>query len=128
MKAILDTHTFLWWCIDHPELSLPAREVIADGRNEIFFSAVCAWEIMIKVQIGRLTLPDHPELFINNQVTDNQFSQLPMTTAHALGLTQLSSIHKDPFDRILVAQAKIEKLPLISSDKTLAKYGVEVIW
>ena len=128
MKALLDTHTFLWWVTNNPQLSLTIRSIIADRNNQIFFSVASGWEIAIKAQLGKLQLPDQLELFLTNQLTVNSFVLLPIQLNHALYTYQLSNHHKDPFDRILVAQSQVENLPIMTLDSKIAQYGVTVLW
>jgi PIN domain nuclease of toxin-antitoxin system len=128
MRALLDTHAFLWWVTDQPRLPQGVRTIIENGENEIFVSAVTGWEIIIKFQLGRLTLPEDPENFLLDQIRRNAFQTLPLRIRHSLRLLGLPHHHKDPFDRMLVAQAQFEKLPLVTSDNKIARYPVEVIW
>lgn len=128
MKALLDTHTFLWWNLDAPQLSSTAREIIGDGRNEIFLSAASAWEIAIKYARGRLELPETPEVYVPNRMTRHNFSPLPIHLSHALQVYKLPDIHQDPFDRLLVAQSQLEDLTLLTTDQEVARYGVDIIW
>jgi len=128
MKVLLDTHTFLWWITDAAELSDPARAVLADGANEVYLSAASAWEIAIKAGRGRLTLADTPERFVTQQLAKNYFRGLPVQLAHALHVFQLPDHHRDPFDRLLVAQSQLEGLPLVSADPEIKRYAVEVVW
>jgi PIN domain nuclease of toxin-antitoxin system len=128
MKILLDTHTFLWWIADDQKLSGRAREIISDGGNELFLSAAAGWEIAIKVQIGRLKLPEEPIRFILDQMRINAIQSLPIQMNHALHVSTLPQHHRDPFDRLLIAQAQLEGLPVLSSDHQLGNYQVEVIW
>lgn len=128
MRALLDTHSFLWWIMDDPRLSRRARSFIADGRNEIFFSAASGWEIGIKAQRNRLRLPDTPEGFVAEQLNVNGFQSLPILLSHALNVYELPEHHRDPFDRLLIVQSRLEDLPLITADQDIAKYDVEMIW
>jgi len=128
MKILLDTHTFLWWITDNPRLSGRAREIISEGSNELFLSAATGWEIAIKVQIGRLKLPEEPVPFILDQMRINAIQSLPIQMNHALHVSTLPQHHRDPFDRLLIAQAQLEGLPILSSDHQLANYQVEMIW
>ena len=102
--------------------------MIADGANEIYFSAASAWEIAIKSSLGRVTLPDEPEVFITAQLQENGFQVLPVQLHHALGVAALPAVHRDPFDRLLVAQARTEQLAVLSRDARLARYSVRVVW
>ncbi len=128
MKALLDTHTFLWWNLDDPQLSDTAREFISDGRNEIFLSAASVWEIAIKYGQGRLELPDKPEQYIAQRLARHRFSSLPIQLSHAAQVYRLPDIHKDPFDRLLVVQSQLEELPLLTADSQIARYDVNIIW
>jgi PIN domain nuclease of toxin-antitoxin system len=128
MKILLDTHTFLWWITDDQKLSGRAREIISDGSNELFLSAATGWEMAIKAQIGRLKLPGEPIHFILEQMRINAIQSLPIQMNHALHVSTLPQHHRDPFDRLLIAQAQLEGLPVLSSDHQLANYQVEVIW
>ena len=128
MKVLLDTHAFLWWITDDPRLSRHARDIIGDGGNDVFFSVASAWEIAIKAGIGRLELPNSAEEFVTGEVTRNGFSVLPIHLAHALRVQALPTHHRDPFDRLLVAQSAIEGLPLISRDSVFAGYDVDTRW
>jgi len=128
MKVLLDTHAFLWWITDDPKLSLRVRGIISDGENEIFISAATGWEIAIKSQIGRLKLPDEPQRFILEQLKINGMKSLPIEMRHALHVSTLPAYHQDPFDRILIAQAQMEDLPVLSADPEIGKYEVTIIW
>ena len=128
MRVLLNTHVFLWWITDDPRLSPRAREIIADGRNRLFLSAASGWEIAIKAKLGRLQLPDEPEHFIPEQLELNAIEALPVQMVHALHVYRLPDHHRDPFDRLLVAQAPLEKLPILTADPQIARYPVKVIW
>ena len=128
MRLLLDTHAFLWWVFDDARLSPAARDLIADPAAEILFSAVSAWEIAIKARTGRLDLPaDVPE-FVADQVRRNRFRVLPVELSHALRVHTLPDHHRDPFDRLLVAQAQVEAVPLLSRDSQPRAYEVELRW
>ncbi|MCB8943515.1 MAG: type II toxin-antitoxin system VapC family toxin [Ardenticatenaceae bacterium] len=128
MRVLLDTHTFLWWNLNAPELSETARECIADEQNEIFVSAATAWEIGIKYGQGRLELPEPPDQYIATRLHMHHFTALPVQISHAAAVYQLPDIHKDPFDRLLVVQSQLENMPLLTADPEIAKYSVSVIW
>ncbi len=128
MKILLDTHAFLWWITQDQRLSTCAQEIIEDGENEVFISAATGWEIAIKTQLGRLNLPDEPEDFVMGQLKVNAMISLPIEMRHALHISKLPDYHRDPFDRILVAQAQLENLPILSADPDIGKYDVTVIW
>ncbi len=128
MKVLLDTHAFLWWITDDPRLSPRAREIIADGTNVLFLSASSGWEIAIKAKLGRLRLPDEPERFILKQLESNAIEVLPVQMSNALHVYALPDHHRDPFDRLLIAQAQLEKLPILTADPQISRYEIETVW
>lgn len=128
MKALLDTHVFLWWVLDDERLTPFVRDFVADGKNELFLSAASCWEMMIKAKIGRLAFHEPPEKFIPEQMNQNKLIGLPVQIVHALHLHRLPEHHKDPFDRMLVAQAQVERMPIITNDSLLAAYDVKILW
>jgi PIN domain nuclease of toxin-antitoxin system len=125
---LLDTHTFLWWNLDDPQVSPAAREFIADGGNALYVSAAVAWEIAIKAARGRLTLPEPADQYIAARLNRHHFLALPIEVSHALAVYHLPSLHPDPFDRLLVAQARLGKMPILTADAAIRRYDVEVIW
>ena len=125
MNLLLDTHAFLWWLSGSRRLSGPARERIADPSVAVFVSAASIWEAAIKESLGRLDLGDSD---LVEEITLNQFLELPISPAHAAHAGGLPRHHDDPFDRMLVAQAEIEGLTLISRDRRLQDYSVSVVW
>ncbi|MCD6290170.1 MAG: type II toxin-antitoxin system VapC family toxin [Anaerolineae bacterium] len=130
MNVLLDTHTFLWWIGDDPRLSPRAREVIADGENTVFLSAASGWEIAIKARLGKLRLTGTRDLerFVVEQIATNAFTALPVHLSHALHAYTLPLLHRDPFDRLLVAQSQLEHMPIITNDRWIQRYPVETIW
>ena len=128
MRALLDTHVFLWWNLDDPQLSPVARDFIADGGNTLYLSAASAWEIAIKTAKGRLTLPEPADRYVATRLNLHHILVLPVEVSHALAVCNLPPLHTDPFDRLLVAQAGLEKLPILTADMAIGRYGVEVIW
>jgi len=128
MKALLDTHTFLWWITDNPQLSPLAREIITDADNELFLSAASGWEMVIKARLGKLQLPDNADSFISEQLALNAIVSLPVQMSYALHVYALPNHHRDPFDRMLVAQAQMERLPILTADPQIGRYAVETIW
>jgi PIN domain nuclease of toxin-antitoxin system len=128
MNVLLDTHAFLWWIDNNPKLSSCASGIISDAGNAIFLSAVSGWEIAIKARLGKLMLPGDLERFIADQLAANAFSGLPIQLSHALHVYTLPAIHRDSFDRILVAQSQLEDMPILTADLQIARYPVEVIW
>jgi PIN domain nuclease of toxin-antitoxin system len=128
MRALLDTHAFLWFNMNDPRLSEVARNLIADGRNEIFLSAASAWEIAIKVGRGRLTLPEPPDRYVGSRITEYRIQPMPILLSHAVAVFRLPDIHRDPFDRLLIAQSRLEEIPLITGDEYIRKYDIATIW
>ena len=128
MRLLLDTHAFLWWIGDDPRLPAKARRLISRGRNEVFLSAASAWELAIKTALGRLRLAENLEEFVTRHIAVNGFHVLPVHLRHALHVATLPDHHADPFDRILVAQARVEKLVLVSGDERIGRYPVPVAW
>ena len=128
MRLLLDTHTFLWWIIDDTQLSSTARHIISDPQNELFLSAVSGWEIAIKAQLGKLKVPVELEDFIVKHMLHNAFNGLPIQMGHTLHVYNLPPLHRDPFDRLLVAQSQIEDFPILTADPQISQYEVQVIW
>ena len=128
MRLLLDTQAFLW-AVDAPErLSPRARREIQSKGNEILLSPVSAWEIAIKWSLGDLELPDDPQRFVPEQMAPNSIEALPVLVRHALKVAELPPIHKDPFDRLLVAQASVEGLTIVTADVHIRRYDVATIW
>jgi len=128
MLFLLDTHTFIWWNLEPDKLSPRVLTLLQDRINVLLFSVVSAWEMQIKLQSGKLKL-DHPLAeMIESQQQINNIELLPVTLAHVLALENLPPHHKDPFDRLLIAQANVENATLLSKDTVLAKYPVELLW
>ena len=123
MNLLLDTHVLLWWLDDNPGLSRQARTVIADGNNLVFVSAAVIWEIQIKHALGKLKIPKN----FRNVLDQQGFEFLDITVEHAYAVGKLPLYHRDPFDRILVAQAKLENMILVSRDKRIKKYKIPLI-
>ncbi|MDZ7656963.1 MAG: type II toxin-antitoxin system VapC family toxin [Sulfurimicrobium sp.] len=128
MRLLLDTHVFLWWVNDAPELSAKARAAIRKGQNECFLSVASAWEMAVKVSTGKLALSQSVERFIPEQLAANGFRLLEIDFRHAARVESLPFHHRDPFDRLLVAQAMSEKMTVISADAALSEYGIKRIW
>lgn len=128
MKVLLDTHAFLWWNTDDEQLSQRARAIIADGENEIYFSAASAWEIAIKAARGKLILPEEPGAYIASRLKNHHFQPMPIQISHAVQVYALPHHHEDPFDRLLIAQCQLEGLQLLTLDPQIKKYDLETIW
>jgi PIN domain nuclease of toxin-antitoxin system len=131
MRVLLDTHTFLWWIDNDSRLSARVDAIIRNGANEVLFSAASSWEIAIKAQLGKLALPTNGatlEQFMIEQLAKNNFSVLPIQLDHTLHVYRLPLHHRDPFDRILVAQSQVENVSILTDDPLIRQYGVQVIW
>lgn len=123
MNVLLDTHVLLWWLAADRSLPDAARAAIADPDTIVLVSAASAWEISIKQAAGRLDVPDD----LLTALDENDFDSLPITAAHALAAGRLSLHHTDPFDRMLIAQARAEELTIITVDRRFADYGVPLL-
>ena len=123
MKILLDTHLLLWWLEGGSQLPQTARRLVADPENTVFVSAVSLWEIWLKQGLGKLLLPDNFEEALAAELFEN----LPLTGEQAREVTRLPWLHRDPFDRMLVAQARVSRLRLLTADETVASYGDPVL-
>ena len=128
MKLLLDTHMLLWAATDDSQLSRQARSVLLDRQNTLYLSVASAWEIVIKYQSGKLRLPDTPEPFLRRTLQELVIESLPVTLEHALRVQILPNHHRDPFDRILIAQAHSENLTILTNDPVFANYPVRTLW
>jgi PIN domain nuclease of toxin-antitoxin system len=128
VRLLLDTHAFLWFVLDDPQLSATAQAVIVDPLNNIEVSPASYWEIAIKIKLGKYTLPESYQAFMEREIADNDFRILPIEPKHTALLTTMPLHHKDPFDRLLVAQATVEGIPLVSADPQLDAYVITRIW
>jgi PIN domain nuclease of toxin-antitoxin system len=128
MKVMLDTHTFLWFVLDDPQLSASAKTLIEDPASDVLISPASFWEIAIKVRLGKLDLRSSYDDFMHRGIVGNDFAILPIEPKHTSLLTTLPLHHKDPFDRLLVAQAKVENIAIVSADDALDAYGVQRAW
>lgn len=128
MRVLLDTHAFLWWINDDARLSERAREIFSDGDNDLLFSVASGWEMAIKAGLGRLTVSSNLGPYLLTHLVENAVEVLPISLSHAVGVTELPDHHRDPFDRLLVSQAVVEKLPILSADPEIPRYPVETIW
>lgn len=128
MKLLLDTCTFLWLITDAAELSAVARQRFADPANEVFLSAASAWEIGVKWRRGRLPLPQPPPSFVAEQRAAHAIAALPIDEESALHVTRLPELHRDPFDRMLVSQAIVHGLVLLTPDPLITQYPARTLW
>jgi PIN domain nuclease of toxin-antitoxin system len=128
MRLLLDTHSFLWFVDDNPRLSMAARNLIKDAGNDVFLSVVSVWEIAIKVGAGKLDLGQPIQRRIPQELRNNSMGLLNVTVDHAAVVAVLPLHHRDPFDRMLVAQAQVEQMPIVSGDAALDAYGITRLW
>lgn len=128
MNLLLDSHTFLWFVWDDPQLSPTAKALIEDPANRSLVSVASCWEIAIKIGLKKLDLGEPATTFLPRELATNGFDLLGIELIHATSVESLPPHHKDPFDRLLVAQSMIEKLPVVSVDAQLDPYGITRLW
>jgi PIN domain nuclease of toxin-antitoxin system len=124
---LIDTHVWLWMQANPGRLSDQTRELIEDSANELLLSAASAWEIAIKYRIGKLPLPDPPTSYVPDRMRRSGTTPLPVEPVHALRTSELPDHHNDPFDRLLIAQAQVLRIPIVTADKQLAAYEVDIV-
>ena len=122
-RFLLDTHALLWWLADSKQLGDRCREMISDQRNQVFVSAATTWEISVKMSLGKLEAPED----MDSVVEDEGFSKLPISLYHGQIAGCLPAIHRDPFDRMLIAQAQAEGMILVTADEHIPKYQLRVM-
>ena len=127
MRTLVDTHAFLWWIAGDERMSRHSREIFA-GSSNLLMSVASIWEILIKVQIGKLNLPRPAGPFVISELAENRIEILPIKLDHLLVFEQLPMHHRDPFDRMLIAQGIKENLPIITPDPLFGRYPVRIIW
>jgi len=128
LRALLDTHALLWWLADDPALSRTARKVIAETKNTLLVSAASAWEIAIKVRLGKLPTAVDLTADFASQIEREGFHLLPISAEHGIRAGLLPGPHKDPFDRMLIAQTQAENIPIITNETVFETYGVRRLW
>jgi len=128
VRVLLDTHAFLWWIAGGERVGAEARTTIGDRDNECLLSLASCWEISVKVSLGKLKVDADLDSFLPEQLAANGFRLLPIGLRHATRVARLPFHHRDPFDRMLVAQALEERLALVSCDEVFDAYGVERVW
>ena len=128
MDLLLDTHTFLWFVFGSSRMSEKAEALVQDPTNRKFLSLATPWEVGIKVSTGKLTVSQPVEQFFAEEMDANSVQMLPITLAHITRVSTLPFHHRDPFDRMLVAQSLTENIPLVSADTTLDAYGIVRLW
>lgn len=128
MKLLLDTHAFIWWDSNPDKLSPRALTLCQDRRNTLIVSVASLWEMQIKAQLGKLKLNIPMSELVKNQKETNEMQVLTISLEHILELGNLPAMHNDPFDRLLIAQAKVENAMIVSTDSIFAQYPVTVVW
>ena len=128
MNLLLDTHTFIWWAANPSKLSPDSEAALLDVTNTLYLSLASIWELQIKLQIGKLTLPKPLSNLVQNQQRVNDLHLLTIEPSHIYSLADLPLHHKDPFDRLIIAQALAEKLTVVSADGKFAAYSVGILW
>lgn len=128
MRYLLDAHTFMWWDSDSSQLSSNVHDIISDRGNDIYLSVVSVWEITIKNQIGKLPLKGDLKQIVQSQVSANGFNILPISLTHTLKVGELALHHHDPFDRLLISQALVEEMTILSKDAIFKQYEAQVLW
>ena len=128
MKLLLDTHVLIWWSLDSVKLTKKIYELLTDPDNTLVVSIASIWEMQVKVQLGKLDLDKKVSELITHQQQVNNLEVLPIDPAHVYALENLPNEHRDPFDRIIIAQSIVEAIPLLSADKVFDRYPVERIW
>ncbi len=127
MKLLLDTHAMIWAFAEPEKLPPKARAAVEDTRNDVWVSSATTWEVTIKHALGRMPLPTSPAVYLAARIAHYGFKELPISVAHTLAVAGLPNHHRDPFDRMLVAQAQVEGLTLVSVDPQIAKYRVHLL-
>ena len=128
MELLLDTHVLIWWSLDSAKLSRKVYELLTDPENTHIISIASVWEIQVKVQLGKLDLDGKLPELITHQKQVNNLQILPIDLTHVYALENLPNQHRDPFDRIMIAQAIVEKMPFLSADKVFDLYPIERVW
>jgi PIN domain nuclease of toxin-antitoxin system len=128
MRVLVDTHTFLWALLKDHRLSTRAKQVLISGENELVFSLVSLWEIAVKMKIGKLNTVGSSVTYIRDEMAEYGMELLPIRYEHILELERLPLHHSEPFDRLLIAQAVAESLPILTHDEKLPLYPVKLIW
>jgi len=128
VKLLLDTHSFIWSLTQPDRLSATARSLLSSRQNDVLLSTVVVWEIAIKAALGKLPVQPHIRSWLPKYIQALGYRVLPVDLSHAVALEDLPAHHRDPFDRLLIAQARVEQATLVSRDAILARYDVPVIW
>ncbi|MEX0863356.1 MAG: type II toxin-antitoxin system VapC family toxin [Acidimicrobiia bacterium] len=126
MRVLLDTHVWLWM-LTEPERLGESLRVVEDSHNQLLLSAVSSWEIAVKYGLGRLDLPSPPQVYVPERIRTSGVTPLPIEHSHTLAVAPLPHHHRDPFDRLLIAQSKIEDVPILTADAAFTAYQVEIV-
>jgi len=127
MKLLLDTHAFLWFIDDNPALSVRGKTLL-EAENELFLSVASLWEIAIKLRLGKLSIAIPAESLMTEHLTGNNIELVPISVPHLIEVSTLALHHRDPFDRLIVAQAIVEQMPVVSADPAFDSYPIERLW
>jgi PIN domain nuclease of toxin-antitoxin system len=128
VRILIDTQCWLWWFLGPDRLSAGARDILTSARDRLYLSAASSWEIAIKVGLRKLELPESPARYVPARLAEQGMDSLAIEHVHALRVAELPAHHADPFDRLLVAQAEIERMTLLTADAQLAAYDVDILW
>ena len=128
MRLLLDTHAFLWWVDDNRRLSRKARSAIASREHTCYLSLASVWEMAIKASMDRLSLPSGVDRFVSEQLAANEFEALPIDLRHSGEVARLPFHHRDPFDRLLIAQAMAEGMSILGADSAFDAYAITRLW
>jgi len=128
VRLLLDTHAFLWFLLDDPKLSAKADALISDPNNDIEVSPASYWEIAIKISLNKYSLPEPYQVFMEREIASNDFRILPIEPKHTSALTNMPFHHRDPFDRLIIAQAMVENIAVVSGDPAFDSYSVVRLW
>jgi PIN domain nuclease of toxin-antitoxin system len=127
MRLLLDTQVFLWLQLEPERVAADALELLATGSNEVLLSAASSWEIAVKYALNKLPLPEPPREYVPARMRRDRIDGLPISHLHSLHVAVLPMLHRDPFDRLLVAQSQLERIPLVTADPQIARYDVRVV-
>jgi PIN domain nuclease of toxin-antitoxin system len=128
MRLLLDTHAFLWMSLDDPKLVEGAKHLLADPANDLYLSPASYWEIAIKISIGSYALAEPLDVFVNREIERNGLAIVPISIGHAAIVSQLPFHHRDPFDRMIIAQALSEEFTIVGKDEVFDQYKVKRVW
>lgn len=128
MRLLLDTHIFLWFIMRDPSLSRNTLDQLENGTHELLLSTASMWELAIKVSTGKLQVSNNLEDFFHQQLAQNDITELPITISHVAHVAYLPLHHRDPFDRLIIAQAIVERVPILTADEAFKLYPVQIIW